>query len=453
MRKSVALLLGVLVPLLGLAGAGNAQSTVQVQGTIQAVDCQSQTVVLATPNSTNTIAVAPYTAVAVDSQAVSLCDLQQYIGSPATVWLVANGNEFVATRIDATAQGVTAPVVTAAPVQTAIDPLPIVGVVLGTIAVAGLIYLLVRDNDRYYRYPYYGDYYGYYYHPEYRPYLGWYPAVCPILFAPAPLTGFVLGVTVVDGFDYLLVRDRDGRFARYPYFGPYRDRYYRPEYRAYTGPYAGAYRSAPVRYGEWRNNAPLSGPRQQPYQRSQPYNGRPNYNNYNRGPAQYQQPQRPNYHYNNNYNRGPAQYQQPQWNGRPNYTPVPQRPNTNYNNYNRGPAQYQQPQRPNYNYNNNYNRGPAQYQQPQWNGRPNYTPVPQRPNTNYNNYNRGPVQYQQPQRPNYNYNNYNRGPAQYQRPSYNNNQGGYNRGGGSSGGRGQGGRQTCNSRDGSCNNR
>ena len=330
MRKSVALVLGVLVPLLSLAGVGNAQSTVQVQGTIQAVDCQAQTLVVATRNGVNTIAVAPYTAVLVDSQAVSLCDLQSYVGSPATVWLVANGNEFVATRIDTTVQGTVAPVTVASPVQASVSPLPIVGVVLGTIALAGLIYLLVRDHDRYYRYPYYGDYYTYYYNPVYRPYYGSYPAICPIVFAPAPITGFVLGVSVFDGYDYLIVRDHDGRFARYPYFGPYREHYYRPEYRAYAGPY----RDAPVRYGEWRRDG--GAPGQRPY-----YN-----NNYNRGPQQYQQPQRPSY--NNNYNRGPQQYQQPQ---RPSY-------NNNYN-YNRGPAQYQQPQRPSYNYNqgNGYNRG------------------------------------------------------------------------------------------------
>ena len=57
MHKAIALALGVLVSLLGLAGVGSAQSTVQVQGTIQGVDCQSGTVDVATPDSTNTIAV------------------------------------------------------------------------------------------------------------------------------------------------------------------------------------------------------------------------------------------------------------------------------------------------------------------------------------------------------------------------------------------------------------
>ncbi|HEV2283854.1 MAG TPA: hypothetical protein VGX75_15830, partial [bacterium] len=307
MRRWVALALGVLVPLLGLAGVGNAQSTVQVQGTIQAVDCQQGTVVIATPDSVNTIAVAPYTAVLVDSQAVSLCDLQQYVGSQATVWLVPSGNEFIATRIDTTAQAAVAPVALPAQ-QEAVSPLPIVGVVLGTILLAGLIYLLVRDGGgHYWRYPYYGEYHRYYYRSEYRPYFGWYPTVCPVVYVPAPLAGVVLGVTVFSGLEYLVVRDRDGRYERYPYYGPYRSYYYRPEYREYAGPYRG---DAPVHYGDTRGPVVfqrVSGaPYQRPPQYQQPYN-------YQRPPQQYQQQYQP-----------PSNYQ------RPNYQPVPQRPNNDY---------------------------------------------------------------------------------------------------------------------------
>ncbi len=79
------------------------------------------------------------------------------------------------------------------------------------------------------------------------------------------------------------MRDRDGRYERCPYFGPYRARYYRPDYHAYAGPY----RDAAVHCGEWRGQAPV----------------------------QYQRPvDAPR----------PVQYQ------RPNYTPIPQRPNDNY---------------------------------------------------------------------------------------------------------------------------
>ncbi|HKV44143.1 MAG TPA: hypothetical protein VJT32_05625, partial [bacterium] len=122
--------------------------------------------------------------------------------------------------------------------------MPIVGLVLGTIVVAGLVYLLTRDDDaHFYRYPYYGPYYRHYYRPEYRPYFGPYSSFAPIIAVPPIIVGVVLGIAVVGGLDYLLTRDRDGRFYRYPYYGPYHQYYYRAEYRRYNGPF----RDAPVR--------------------------------------------------------------------------------------------------------------------------------------------------------------------------------------------------------------
>jgi hypothetical protein len=214
-----------------------------------------------------------------------------------------------------------------------------------------------------------------------------------VVFAPAPITGFVLGVTVVGGFNYLVARERDGHFARYPYYGPYRGYYYRPEYRAYVG----QYHDVPVHYGEWQNHAPGGAP-------PQPDNGRSDY-----GASS----QRPNY----DYNRGPAQYQ-------------PQHPSSNYNpgnDYGRGQQPYRPPQHPSSNYSprNGDNRG-QQY------------PEPRRPSSNYNpgsSNNRGQP-YQPPQRPSHSYD-----------PG-----GGYNRGGGYGGGRNQNDRGRCNSRGDSCSN-
>ncbi len=261
MRKAAALLLGTLLPFSGLSGIGHAQSSVQIQGTIQAVDCQAQTVVLSGPSASNTIAAGPYTAVLVNSTSVPFCSLQQYLGASATAWLLASGNEFVATRIDVVAQVYVAP----PPPAVVVEPLPIEGIVLGTIIVAGLVFLLARDYDgHYYRYPYYGPYYHYYYRPKYRPYFGPVPVLAAIIVAPPVLVGFVLGVTVVEGLEYLVVRDRDGGFYRYPYYGPYHRHYYRSEYRPYRGPHF----DAPVREGEPRWDAPTyqvphtqSGPR------------------------------------------------------------------------------------------------------------------------------------------------------------------------------------------------
>ena len=254
MRKATALLLGTLLALLGLSGTGQAQSSVQVQGTIQAVDCQAQTVVLSSPGSLNTIAAVPYTAVLVNSTSVPFCALERYIGASATAWLLASGSEFVATRIDVIGQTAVVYSPAVAPATVIAEPLPIEGIILGTIIVAGLLFLLARDDDdHFYRYPYYGPYHRYYYRPEYRPYLGAYPPLAPVITVPQPVVGSVLGTTVVGGFEYMLVRDRDGRLARYPYFGPYHRHYYKPEYR----PYHGQYHDAPVRQGDVRWDAPV----------------------------------------------------------------------------------------------------------------------------------------------------------------------------------------------------
>ncbi|HLJ62189.1 MAG TPA: hypothetical protein VKZ50_20910 [bacterium] len=258
MRNVVALLLGLLVPLLGFAGVGQAQSSIQVQGTIEAVDCDAQTITLSNGDTSNTITVAPYTAILIDSSSVPLCALQQYIGAPITVWLVANGSDFAATRVDVSGQAyATPPSAPPAPIAYQPTPLPIEGVVLGTIVVAGLLYLLVHGPDGgYYRYPYYGSYYHYYYRPYYRAYYGYYPPSCPEIVVPAPIVGLVLGTIVVGTLVYLVSRDNDGHFYRYPYYGPYRAHYYHPAYQPYRGTYGSAPFSAPIRQGDPRWDGP-----------------------------------------------------------------------------------------------------------------------------------------------------------------------------------------------------
>jgi hypothetical protein len=266
MRKPIALLLGTLLPLLGLSGIGRAQSSVQVQGIIQSVDCQAQALVLsdAATGASNTVVVEPYTPVLVGSTSIAFCALEQYVGTPASAVLVASGSQLVATRIDVLGPATAAPPPVVAVPQSypvpepapaeVVSPLPIVGIVLGTIIVAGLLYLLTHGHDgRYYRYPYYGGYYHYYYRPEYRAYLGSPPALAPIIAVPPVIAGPVLGTCTVGGLDYLVARDRDGRFYRYPYYGPYRQHYYRAEYRPYWGPY----RDAPLREGDLHWQGPL----------------------------------------------------------------------------------------------------------------------------------------------------------------------------------------------------
>jgi len=184
MQKAIALLLGMFLPVVGLSAIAQAQSSVQVQGTIQIVDCKAQTIVLSSPGTSNTVVAAPYTAVLVNSTSVPFCSLQQYIGASATAWLVASGNEFIATRIDVH--------VAAAPVPAAPAP-------------------------AYSPYPYngYSPYNGYYpyYYPYYGPVFGVGVVVAPIVVAPV-FPRFV----VVPVFSSFVVAPRFERFVVVPGF-------------------------------------------------------------------------------------------------------------------------------------------------------------------------------------------------------------------------------------------
>lgn len=142
----------------------------------------------------------------------------------------------------------------------AVSPVPIWGVVLGTIVIAGLLYLLVHGPDGgYYRYPYYGDYHRHYYHPGYRPYVGYYPPTAPVIFVAPAFVGTVLGIVFVSNLAYIVTRDSYGYLYRYPYYGPYRQYYHPPQYRTYPGAYVGVpYQSIPVRMGDSRWDAPVT---------------------------------------------------------------------------------------------------------------------------------------------------------------------------------------------------
>ncbi len=204
MIRGTAIFLGVLMALLGLSDVGYAQppASVQVQGTIRAVDCYAQTVTLDTGGGSGVYRAAAGATFYFNSAGVALCALQPYAGVSATVWLTAVGNELLITRLDAVGQAYAppapapyapapytpapyapapyAPAPYPYPVTPAYAPPPLVGIVLGTIVVAGLVYLLVRHpSGALYRYPYYGSYHRLYYRPIYHPYYG------PLRYAPA----------------------------------------------------------------------------------------------------------------------------------------------------------------------------------------------------------------------------------------------------------------------------
>jgi hypothetical protein len=211
-----------------------------------------------------------------------------------------------------------------------VSPVPIWGVVLGTVIFAGLLYLIVHGPDGgYYRYPYYGAYYQHYYQPWYRPYLGFYPAAAPVIVVAPVVVGTVLGIVVVNNLQYIVSRDTYGHYYRYPYYGPYRQVYYRPTYRPYAGAYTtvAAFRSAPVRQGDprWDNDKRILAPadqrpqiHQQPVPQRQPATRPPQPR-----PA-YQQPQHPRPQQQQPSNRQPRQhptYQQPQRYQQPSHQP------------------------------------------------------------------------------------------------------------------------------------
>ena len=201
-------------------------SGLALQGTtLQAVDCQAGTVVLNTDNGTDTFFATNDATAVVNSTTIPLCGLQdyEYAGAPVMVGLVSGGNQLLVSQLS-----FSGPIGYTPPATQTVSPLPLWGVVLGTIFVGGLLYLLAAGPDGYYyRYPYYGPYHRYYYRPAYQPYVGRYPQPASIVVVTVaqPIVGVVLGRISVNNYQYLVTRDDTGHFYRYPYYGPYRPYY------------------------------------------------------------------------------------------------------------------------------------------------------------------------------------------------------------------------------------
>jgi len=158
MRRLTAIITMVLLGSLGLVGIGNAQTqSVQIQGTIQAVDCQTQQLTLNTSGGPTTLQVTNQTAIYANGTPAPLCALRSVIGAPATALLSPSDNQFVVGRVD-----VGASVATAQPAPgTVLGPStpPIVGIALGALVFGGLAYLILHhpnNNNR----DYYPDYYS-----------------------------------------------------------------------------------------------------------------------------------------------------------------------------------------------------------------------------------------------------------------------------------------------------
>jgi len=100
MRAAFLAAISVLVTVLGVSGLAQAQNWVRIEGTIQAVDCQRGTLVLRAPGETHVLPVPPTTGIFVNSAAIGLCTLRQYVGSYASVAVTAVDSRLVVGRID-----------------------------------------------------------------------------------------------------------------------------------------------------------------------------------------------------------------------------------------------------------------------------------------------------------------------------------------------------------------
>ncbi len=157
MRRLTAIITMVLLGSLGLVGIGNAQTqSVQIQGTIQAVDCQTQQLTLNTAGGPTTLQVTNQTAIYANGAPASLCALQSVVGAPATALVAPSDNQFVLGRVD-----VGASVAPAQPAPGTVLPpstSPIVGIALAALVFGGLAYLILHhpnnnnhdDNPDYY---------------------------------------------------------------------------------------------------------------------------------------------------------------------------------------------------------------------------------------------------------------------------------------------------------------
>lgn len=186
MRHVTAIAVSVLLVCLALAGTGNAQTIqpVQVQGTIQSVDCQNGQVTLATAGGADTFQATDQTVAYVNGASTQFCSLQSYTGASATAVLVPTGNAFDLSQINVTAQA-------AQPSTSGSLLSSPVAIGIGALLLGGLIgYVVGHNNAQPQPQPAYSPY-GYNYYPAqpqpvYSPYgYSYYPAGSTPTWLPA----------------------------------------------------------------------------------------------------------------------------------------------------------------------------------------------------------------------------------------------------------------------------
>jgi len=220
MRRGLKHLAGVGIVALSVANFGfspiaaSAQGSVQIQGTIQTVDCGTNALVLNALDGPHVFPMASDGTVTINSVQASFCALAQYVGSRATVSIEAVDSRIVAGHVDVSTSAT--PVVPANPATPAVPP------------------PAYNPNNESYPYPSYG-YYPYYPHYGYYPY---YPYYGYSPYYPYYPYGLFFGVGIGVGI----------RIAGYPYYPFY------PRYGFY--PHGGYYPHGvfftPSYYYRWR---------------------------------------------------------------------------------------------------------------------------------------------------------------------------------------------------------
>lgn len=200
MIQPVVLTVGALLVALTMSGVAQAQNAIQIQGTIQAVDCRANALVVNARDGTHVLPMAPGARASIGSAGIASCALRQYVGRAAVVSVAAVGNQLMAVAVDVSA--------TAAPgpgLPPAVPPLAVPG--YGYSGPYSPYYGTPYDGAPYYGSPYcygpyaWGPYYG-------SPYCSGSYAYYPYYYGPA-FFGIGIGFGFGRGF-----HDHDRGFDR-----------------------------------------------------------------------------------------------------------------------------------------------------------------------------------------------------------------------------------------------
>jgi hypothetical protein len=100
MNRIFASAFGILMVTLSVAGIGQAQSSLPMSGTIEAVHCQTSVLAINGQSGIELFSLAPNATVFINSVPASFCSLSQYVGSCAIASATAEGGLRTVGRVD-----------------------------------------------------------------------------------------------------------------------------------------------------------------------------------------------------------------------------------------------------------------------------------------------------------------------------------------------------------------